>query len=134
MSDKLKQDRIIGIFIIVLAALLRLYQLGLPSLWFDESFTWYIVRLPWGQVLETILPGTTPPVYYMSTKVIFDLLGDSEVSLRLISAIAGIVSMYLAWLLGKQAAGRLGGWAGAWLVGVHPKAVQRVVRDRILWG
>ncbi|MBW8011160.1 MAG: hypothetical protein FVQ83_07965 [Chloroflexi bacterium] len=124
MLDNSKSERVFGIIIILLAALLRYYQLGLPSLWHDEAFTWYFTRLPWLEMLDTVrLDGVNPPVYYLVSKVFVDLFGDSELILRLLSAIAGIVSVYLGWLLGRQAGGRIGSWAGAWLIAFHPMAV-----------
>lgn len=124
MPDNKKLTRVFGLIIITLATLLRLYHLGLPSLWHDEAFTWYFTQLPWLEMLDTVrLDGVNPPFYYLGTKVFVDLLGDSELVLRLLSVIAGIVSVYFGWLLGWQAGGRTGGLVGAWLVAFHPMAI-----------
>ena len=106
MEDNNKVIRRYGIIIFVLAAFLRVYQLGESSLWHDEAFTWFFTRLPWIEMLDTVrLDGVNPPVYYLGTKIFIDLFGDSEFVLRIFSLIAGVSAIYFAWLLGKKAGG-----------------------------
>lgn len=107
-----KTELLTGWSILALAFALRGYQLGEASLWHDEAFTWFFTRMPWMEMLDTVrLDGVNPPVYYLGTKIFVDLFNDSESILRLLSLIAGVSSVYIAWLLGKEAGSKIGGLA-----------------------
>lgn len=124
MRDNKIASIIFGLIFLVIAVLLRVYQLGESSLWHDEAFTWFFTSLPWMEMLDTVrLDGVNPPVYYLGTKIFVDLFGDGEVVLRLLSLIAGSSAIYFAWHLGKQAGGIVGAWASAWFIAFHPMAI-----------
>ncbi|MDH5506981.1 MAG: glycosyltransferase family 39 protein, partial [Anaerolineae bacterium] len=124
MPGKNTREIWLGSIILVLAAGLRLYGLAAPSLWHDEAFTWFFTRLAWFEMLDTVrLDGVNPPVYYLGVKLFIGWLGEGELGLRLLSAAAGVGAVYAAWLLGREAGGRMGGVAGAGLVAFHPMAV-----------
>lgn len=124
MRSKTNRYFWIGLIIFGLGIWLRLYKLGNPSLWNDETFTWLFARLDWYQMIDTVrLDGETPPVYYSIAKVFLDLFGDGEVALRLPSALAGGASILFAWLIGNHVGGRLGGIVGAWFIAFHPMAL-----------
>ncbi|HEX5754719.1 MAG TPA: hypothetical protein VFZ09_51520 [Archangium sp.] len=111
-----------GAWLITLALLLaagcvlRFHELGHDGLWTDELFTSSMVRqhpLKWGHssfrrvsVFE-VTPGDSfwtakggeqsPPLYELLTKAVVTVLGSSEFSLRLVSALAGCLWLiYLA--------------------------------------
>ena len=124
MSLENRNNNVLVIMMVMLGIWLRLYDLGGDSLWHDEAFTWYFTRMPWVEMLDTVrLDGVNPPIYYMATKVLVDLFGDSERVLRGISALAGIAAMWGAWLVGREAGGREGGSIGLAVIAFHPMAV-----------
>jgi len=75
----------------VLAAGLRLHNLGTRSLWEDEGWT---LLLSGGSnlsdIVQTMAFDQHPPIYFAAVHYWLDLTGDSEFSLRLFSALAGI--------------------------------------------
>ena len=97
--------------ITVLALILRVWQLGVPSLWYDEGATlWYAVggTARWGM-------DTHPPLYY--ALVHFWLrFGNSEFWLRILSVIPAVATVPLVFSLGKKLFGVKAGLLSATLL------------------
>lgn len=53
--------------LMMLAMLLRLANLGGALLWYDETFTAWISRLPWGAMVQATAGDMHPPLYYAIT-------------------------------------------------------------------
>lgn len=89
--------------IVLLGAALRFYELGGPSLWNDELSSWR--RASYDTVAKVITKGTIddvhPPGYYLLLHFV-QKVGDSEWMLRLPSAIAGVASLVVIFLLGRR--------------------------------
>jgi uncharacterized membrane protein len=83
------------------AAGLRLYALGQNSLWVDEHASLLTARFPLADIPAAALSHDAfePPVYFWLLHLVIRLFGDSEVALRLLSAIAGALTVPLAVLL-----------------------------------
>jgi len=93
------------IFIVLFVALAaRLYGLGHESLWTDELSTIY--RSGHESVADVIRRGTIsdwhPPGYYLFMHFWMMVFGDSEVSVRMPSAIAGTISIYFIYVVGRK--------------------------------
>jgi mannosyltransferase len=127
VGDRLFNPKTFGFgmgFILIGAAVVRFWFLGRHSLWIDEAFTWQFVLRPWEEMLEaTRLDGVNPPFYYMAVKAVWLLLGESEFSLRFLSALVGTAGVGLAAALGCWLAGRAGAFTAAWLWAFHPMLV-----------
>lgn len=108
--------RLAPLGVIGLAALLRLYNLGLKSVDNDESFSWVTAREPVGQLIYNSLNirgDPHPPVYWLTLKVWMIFSGDSEVAMRLLSALSGLVFVALVFYLGRLLFSRTAGTAAA---------------------
>src|SRR5919112_1333049 len=81
--------------ITVVGALLRFVTLGDQSYWGDEGVTVALVRMSFGDMLDTIPKWeSTPPLYYALAWVWTRALGSSEEwGLRSLSAVAGAVTI-----------------------------------------
>lgn len=91
------------IFIIFVAAGLRLWGLENSSLWTDELSSWRHSHQPsLIDVINSVKPDAHPPAYFALLHYVIKYFGDSEFWLRLPSALAGIVTVYLTFLLGRQ--------------------------------
>lgn len=96
------------ILILVLAAGLRLRGLGHQSLWYDESGTLESARVPLSQVIPIVdQTENTPPFYYILLNRWVWLFGTSDVALRFPSALCGIATVYMLYLIGREALGRV---------------------------
>lgn len=78
------------LWLTALAAALRLPTLAIEYLWYDETFTAWLASLSWPALIEATAGDVHPPTWYAIEKYMVLLLGNSEFSLRLVSAIAGV--------------------------------------------
>jgi mannosyltransferase len=106
----------------LLAAALRLSTLGLQSFWYDEAFTpVHVLHASLGSTLRAVVhTENTPPLWYLVAWADVRVLGDGEVALRLPSALAGIATVPVAWMIGRELAGRRAAILTAALVAVNP--------------
>jgi mannosyltransferase len=106
----------------LLAAALRLSTLDLQSLWYDEAFTPVHILHPslWATLRSVSHTENSPPLWYVLEWVDYRVFGSGEVSLRLLSALAGIATVPVAWGIGRELLGRSAAIACALLVAVNP--------------
>jgi len=111
--------------IVALAAVLRLFWIGVGSLDIDEAFSVWVARHPWrdiGAVLARF--DDHPALYYIVLHLWMRLAGDHEFALRLLSILCGVVTIPLAYWLGSVVGGRPLGLLTAFLMAVSPENVQ----------
>ncbi|HXC23369.1 MAG TPA: glycosyltransferase family 39 protein [Solirubrobacteraceae bacterium] len=111
--------------ILLLAAALRLSTLGLQSFWYDEAFTpVHVLRAGLGATLHNLVhTENTPPLWYVLEWGFSRALGTGVVALRLLSALAGIATVAIAWAIGSELQGpptRRAAIVTATLVAVNP--------------
>jgi mannosyltransferase len=108
--------------IVLLAAALRLPTLGSQSLWYDEAFTpVHVLHASLGATLRSVShTENSPPVWYVLEWGFTRVLGTGAVALRLLSALAGLATVPLAWGVGRELAGRRAAAATALFVAVNP--------------
>ncbi len=114
--------------IVVLAAALRLGTLGQQSLWYDEAFTpVHVLRASLPATLRNVVhTENTPPLWYVLEWGFTRALGTGAVALRLLSALAGIATVPVAWAIGRELQGppaRRAAIATAAFVAVNPLLV-----------
>ncbi len=79
---------------------LRFRALGRDSLWFDEVMSALQAQLPFWDLLRSVRRSVHPPLYYLLLHGTLTL-GDSEVVLRIPSALFGTLSIPALYLLGR---------------------------------
>lgn len=100
------------IVIILLGAFLRFYGIENESFWSDEMGTVLVTNQAPSEVIHDIYTttrhapqyletGGTPPLYYVLANYWTKLVGLSEARLRALSALFGILSIYLIFLVGR---------------------------------
>jgi len=115
--------------ILLLALGLRFYRLGAESLWYDEAYSVWIAALPLAE-LALLPPGPLPfPMLYTGSGggllyhavLHFWLsLGQSEVAVRSLSALLGVLTVAITYALGRELFGRRAGLLAALLVAASP--------------
>lgn len=95
----------LALLLILLAFALRTHRLGNKAMWWDEGFSVFLARMPLAEMLDATAHDTHPPGYYAALHFWRLAVGDSEVALRLLSALAGILLLPLAFRLVRTLAG-----------------------------
>jgi uncharacterized membrane protein len=88
----------------VLAAVVRFATLDQQSLWYDEAVT--AVRVLHASLHSTLSAvarvENTPPLYYLVTWGWTRVLGTGVLALRSLSAVAGVATVAVAWMIGRE--------------------------------
>lgn len=92
--------------IIAAGIFLRLYHVGLRSIWFDEAFTWRLIQFPWADMLHRATLDVHPPLYYIVAKSWAGIFGSSIVSLRFLSILLAAATAASAYLFAAAAWGK----------------------------
>jgi mannosyltransferase len=101
------------------AAALGLYQLGEPSLWVDEAFTWRSTTDQAPRLAEEL-----HALYYLALKPWVAIAGTSEVALRLPSVVFAVLATVLLYGLTRRLFDEATALVAALLLAVNPFMVQ----------
>jgi mannosyltransferase len=109
----------------VLAAVLRFATLGVQAYHHDEIVTASrILRGGFGHAMDAVgFSESAPPLYYALAWVWTQVTGTGEWGLRSLSALAGMATVPVAYLIGVELRGRRAGLVAAALVAVNPMLV-----------
>ncbi|HEU4736519.1 MAG TPA: glycosyltransferase family 39 protein [Solirubrobacterales bacterium] len=107
------------------AAVLRFATLGAQSYHHDEIVTASrILRESFWHAMDAVgFSESAPPLYYAVAWLWTQLTGTGEVGLRSVSAVAGIATVPVAYLLGTELSSRRAGVFAAALVAVNPMLI-----------
>ena len=123
----IRQDIIHLSLIILLGTVLRLYNLGTESFWFDEIFTVHRVSqdLP-TLVRQLITQGdlTRNAVYYLLAHFWVSPYEITEVSIRSLSVLFGVLSIGMMYLVGKRLFGEKAGILSSFFMAVSEFQIQ----------
>ena len=106
------------ILIVLLGAVLRLYQLGTESIWWDEAWTIYAVSQPFASMLSIVARDVHPPLYFVILYPVVHLFGTSEAVMRLPAAIFGIMTIPLIYVVGTYFFSQREGLISAFLLSI----------------
>ena len=106
------------IAIVVLAAALRLFQLGTESYWLDEIIMVRLTEEPFTALVQELQTTSRPPVYVLLGYVWTQLFGTSEAATRSLSTVAGILSVIVLYAIGKRLLGTRAALIGSLLMAI----------------
>lgn len=86
-------------WLLLAAFLIRLPGLWTESLWYDETFTAGLARLPFQDMMTVIRSDVHPPLWYIIERLTVQLLGSSEAALRFPSLLFGVLVVWLIYRL-----------------------------------
>jgi mannosyltransferase len=111
----------IVVALVLVGAAIRVLLLDNQSFWADEALTAYEARIPFGSMLSVVLHvETTPPLYFVLIWIWGHALGTGEVALRSLSALAGVATVPIAYLAGRELASRRAGVLAAAFMALNP--------------
>ncbi len=115
--------------ILLLATVVFAYRLGAEGLWLDELTSIQDADL---SPVEVFTNNQLRPLYYLLLMVWMDLVGSgSDVGLRLLSVVFGLISVYLIYRLGRRVAGEPAGVMAAAMLTLSPLFVNHVQEIRM---
>jgi mannosyltransferase len=106
--------------IIVIAAVLRLYDIQGPDIWLDEAYSALLANESWSGILTALKVDSGPPLYYFILHIWVGLFGDSELALRLPSVVGGILLVYCIYHVGARLFSSEVGLLAAGMLAVSP--------------
>lgn len=124
-------DRLPVAFILLLAALLRFYNISGQSLWADEGNSVALARRSFAEITQRTAFDIHPPLYYWLLKLWITLFGDTELGLRSLSAVLGIGLVYLIWLIGSRFFKPRVGLSAALIAAISPLQVYYAQETRM---
>jgi 4-amino-4-deoxy-L-arabinose transferase-like glycosyltransferase len=96
-----KRDSVFLLLILCLGAALRILYINGEDLWCDEALTALSLRLPFFDMVSERLSVGHSPLYFSILYPVFRVFGTGEVAVRLLSAIASVLSLYVFWRLAE---------------------------------
>jgi len=110
-----RRERRMMFLILLLALVLRLLGLG-KSLWLDEVMTVENASRPFAEMLEHLAGFDAHPPLYQSVQWLWLHLGQGNAFVRLPSVAAGVVGVWLAYLIARRLFDRRAGLAACLLM------------------
>lgn len=110
------------LLILLIASILRFYNLDFQSLWMDEIYTMNISSPNFSLKefhSEMLLREGFPYLYYILIKISYFIFGYSSVVARGFSAVVGILSVYAIYILGKELSNKKTGLIAALLLAIN---------------
>ena len=109
------------LLIVLIGACLRLYKIGSNSLWFDEAISvWFANESLGNIIIKQTSADVHPPFYYIVLSLWINVFGNGEFEVRLLSAIFGILSIPLLYLIVKNLFGTLPALISALMLALSP--------------
>ncbi len=122
--------RTAGTRAVVVAAVVAVMVVGVvlrfwtrSDLWLDEALTVNIAKQPLHELPSYLRRDGAPPLFYALLHVWMGFFGTSDLAVRSLSGVIGIVTVPCAWLAGRRIGGRTAAWVVALLVASSPFAV-----------
>lgn len=106
--------------ILVLAAALRLVDLGREGLWTDEATSVLYAQQALPDLLRVLRADIQAPAYYLLLKGALSVLGTSEAAARVLSVLAGLAAVAACALAGRRPLGDRGSLLAALVLALHP--------------
>ncbi|HMR39927.1 MAG TPA: glycosyltransferase family 39 protein [Ignavibacteria bacterium] len=95
------KTKIIFFLIILVSVLLRIYGIEDKNLWFDEVYSWKLSRYNLTDIVSLTSGDIHPPLFYILLKFWTGIFSDSIVSMRMLSAFFGVLSILFLYKLSK---------------------------------
>jgi hypothetical protein len=90
--------------ILLAGAVIRLVGIADRGLWLDEALSVLYAHLDWGAVIALRRYGTNPPLYHFLLSLWVGVFGDSEFSVRMLSWVFGVGSVWAVYELARRLA------------------------------
>lgn len=118
--------------VLILSGLFRLYNNTAVALWHDEAFSALYIRYPWGEMIHRIILDVHPPLYYFILRVWSYIFGSSLLSLRSLSILFGVLTVWAGYKFIWQAfKSKQLALLAAVLIAINPFQIQYALEARM---
>ena len=102
--SKIRKWRASFVLLVILSSFLAIVfsTISKASIWFDEAFSAYIIRFSFADIWHYTSVDVHPPLYYFCLKIWSLFFGKSDLALRSMSAVFGVLTILAAYLLVKR--------------------------------
>jgi uncharacterized membrane protein len=109
----------------LLAAALRVYRIDWQSVWVDEIYSLVVTdpSRPFEEFWERVLADVHPPVYYLLLRVWSAEFGQTELAVRALSALFGLLTVIAVYVVFRPVLPPLGRLGLMLLIAVSPAAI-----------
>jgi len=111
------------VIVLLIAAGARLYRIDAQSLWNDEGNSLRLAERNVPDLIDAAARDIHPPGYYLALKAWIALAGTSELALRALSALAGVLTVAATIALGRRLFSAGAGALSGLLVALSPLAI-----------
>lgn len=94
------------------------------ALWLDEALSVNIAALPLGEIGEALRHDGHPPLYYLLLHGWMEAFGTGDGAVRALSGVLAVLTLPLAWVVGRRAGGAALGWLTLLVLGALPFATR----------
>ena len=94
------------------------------SIWFDEAFSAYIIRFSFADIWRYTSVDVHPPLYYFCLKIWSLFFGKSDLALRSMSAVFGVLTILAAYLLVKRLFNKKTALISSGLLAISPMLIR----------
>ena len=116
----------------LLATWLRVYNNTSIALWHDEAFSALYIKYSWAEMMQRIILDVHPPLYYFVLRLWHYLFGYSLLSLRSLSILLGVATVWMGYLFVKKAFGSTKvALLAALLLAINPFQIQYALEARM---
>ena len=116
---------------IIVFAVLCATQLSRWSVWFDESFTHYLIKFNFLDIAKWTASDVHPPLFYWFLKTWGIVFGTSAVALRSMSVLFGAAVIVLAFILTRKLFGKKVGYLVLPLLVLSPMLLRYSIEMRM---
>lgn len=88
--------------ILLLGSLVRFIFITSADIWHDEGYTMMLIKFNPAEIIERTARDVHPPLYYLTAHTWQLLFGNSELAIRSLSAIFGIATILISYLLVRR--------------------------------
>ena len=92
------------------------------ALWLDEALSVNIATLPLGAIGEALRQDGHPPLYYVLLHLWTEVFGTGDVAVRSLSGVLAVLTLPVAWVVGRRAGDATLGWLTVLVLGALPFA------------
>lgn len=122
---------LLAVAIVILAGVLRFWDLGRQGLWFDEIFSVDASMHGVGAAIQATARDTNPPLFYVLEALAIPVLGRSDAAVRVLPALFGVLSTAVMYVAGGKLFNRATGAWAATLFAVTTVAIKYAQEARM---